>query len=76
MDGASDNLSLFTIIHLDRTVSKAMPKINLLGGTDCGTYLRRMLALLLTKYFTLPFNDLIWKSADTNKEKLFFQHVK
>ena len=53
-----------------------LKKINLLGGTDCGTYLRRMLALLLTKYFTLPFNDLIWKSADTNKEKLFFQHVK
>ena len=42
-----------------------LKKINLLGGTDCGTYLRRMLALLLTKYFTLPFNDLIWKSADT-----------
>ena len=45
MDGASDNLSLFTIIHLDRIVSKAMlKKINLLGGTNCGTYVKSTVA--------------------------------
>ena len=58
MDGASDNLSLFTIIHLDRTVSKAMPKINLLGGTDCGTYVKSTVANQI--FFTLTFHNSIW----------------
>ena len=54
MDGASDNLSLFTIIHLDRIVSKAMLKkyiyweVQIVG--------RMLKALLLTEYFTLPFH--------------------
>ena len=57
MDGASDNLSLFTIIHLDRTVSKAMPKTNLLGGTDCGTYVKSTVANQI--FFTLTFHNSI-----------------